>query len=382
MGLLSAAVDAAGGTLADQWIEYFTAGDFDEQTVVAPAILQRRNAGRGSNQRGSSNIITDGSRFTVPEKTALVITDGGRIADVTTEPGYYTFQNDGQPSVFSGSGLMSSLIQQSWERFKFGGQPGSQQLAFFVNLREIRNQRFGTPGSLPYRDYSLVPAGSAQAPVLRIRSHGLYSIRIANPVQFFQHFVPANTRFYTFADPAASDQLFNEFITSFQAALQDLSKTTDIASLASHGPELARALTTEAGPEGSWLSRFGIEVVSCAVSAIEYDSASQALMDKYNQGTMLGGAIGNAYTQTTIADAALAAGENGGSAGMMGVGLGVASVSGGLAGMQQPTGASSGVGESGPDLVALLGQLKGMLDQGLITADQFASKQAEILNRM
>ncbi|WP_430869149.1 SPFH domain-containing protein [Demequina aurantiaca] len=311
-----------------------------------------------------------------------MITDGGRITDVSTEPGYYTYRNDGQPSMFTGSGLASSLIRQSWERVKFGGIPGSQQLAYFVNRREIRDQWFGTPGALPYKDYSLVPAGSTQAPVLRIKARGMYSIRVADPVQFFQNFLPANARFYTFADPAASNQLFNEFITAFQAALQGLSRSTDIASLATHGPELARALTTEAGPEGSWLSRFGIEVVSCAVSAIEYDAASQKLMDKYNQGTMLSGAIGNAYSQTTLADAALAAGETGGGAGMMGVGIGVASVGGGLAAMQQPTGGSSGVSETVPDLVTLLGQLKGMFDQGLITDEQFAAKQAEILGRM
>jgi len=404
MGLIKAAVGAVGGSLADQWLEFITAPSFDEQLLVAPGLPQAQNAGRGSNTRASTNVISNGSRILIPENTALVTTDGGRISNVSLEPGYFTFTSDGQPSLFAGGGFRRSLISQSFERFKFGGQPGGQQLAYFINLREIRNQRFGTPGPLPYKDFSLVPPGSVQAPVLRLMARGLYSVRVVDPVLFFRNFLPANTQVYTLADEAASDQLFQEFITAFQAALQSLSRTVDIASLAMHGPELAKALTEEAGPEGSWLERFGIEVVSCAVSAIEYDEASRQLMDKYNQGMMLGGAIGNAYTQTTLADAAMAAGQTGGGAGMMGVGMGIGAMGGSLAGLQQPVvppqaPPPQAVPQAPPpavppaepvpaapapaqDPVAALGQLKALLDQGLITQEQFTAKQQEILGRM
>ncbi|MCL1897831.1 MAG: SPFH domain-containing protein, partial [Micrococcales bacterium] len=309
-----------------------------------------------------------------------------------------------------------SLVKQSWERFKYGGQPAQQQLVYFINTREIRNQLFGTQSPLPYKDFSLVPPGSVQAPVLRLMARGMYSVRVADPVLFFRNFLPANVQHYTLANDAASDQLFAEFMTVFQAALQSLSKTVEIASLATHGPELAKALTNEAGPEGSWLERFGLEVVSCAISAIEYDQQSQELMDKYNQGMMLGGAIGNAYTQTTLADAAMAAGQSGGGAGMMGVGMGIGAMGGSLAGLQQPVApaapapvhpqsvaggpppappaetaappvaAAAAPAAAAPapavDPVAALGQLKSMLDQGLITQEQFAAKQQEILGRM
>ena len=263
MGLISAAVGAVGGTLADQWLDFFTAPTFDEQTIVAPGVFQERNRGRGSNRSASANVISDGSRVVVPENTAVIITDGGGIVSVSTEPGYFVFRNDGQPSIFSGvRAVRKSLIRQSWERFKFGGQPGQQQLIYFVNLREIRNLRFGTPGPLPYKDFSLVPEAPARH---RSCASGRgASTRYASsiPIRFFRNFLPANTQFYSLADEAASGQLRQEFITAFQAALQSLSRTTDIASLASHGPELAAALTNEGGPDGSWLERFGLEVVA------------------------------------------------------------------------------------------------------------------------
>ena len=382
MGLISAAVGAVGGTLADQWPDFFVAPTFDEQTIVAPGIFQESNRGRGSNRSSSANVITDGSRVVVPENTAVIITDGGRIASFSTEPGYFVFRNDGQPSMFNGSGIRESLIRQSWERFKFGGQPSQQQLIYYVNLREIRNLQFGTPGPLPYKDFSLAPEGSSQAPVLRLRARGQYSVRVVDPLRFFRNFLPANAKYYSVADEASSSQLRQEFLTAFQAALQSLSRTTDIASLASHGPELAAALTNEGGPEGSWLERFGLEVVGAAISTVDYDDASRELMDKYNKGLMLGGGIGNAYTQTTIADSAMTMAESGeGGTGMMGLAMGLGAIGGTVSGLTQPT-APDAPAAAASDPVAVLGQLKGMLDQGLITPEQYAAKQQEVLGRM
>lgn len=380
MGLISAGVGAVRGTLADQWLDFFTAPVFDEQTLVAPGLLQANNSGRGSNTQGSSNIVSDGARIVVPEGTAVVITDGGGIVSMSTEPGYFVFRNDGQPSVFAGSGFRRSLILQSWERFKFGGEPAQQQLIYFVNLHEVRNQRFGTPGPLPYRDFSLVPPGSSQAPVLRVKARGQFSVRIVDPIRFFRNFLPANARFYTLADAAANAQLTQEFITAFQSALQSMSRTTDIASLAAHGPELAAMLTNDGGPERSWIERFGLEVVGVAVSAIEYDQESRDLMDKYNKGVLLGGGVGNAYAQATVADSALALAEAGGSGtDLIGLAMGLGAIGGTVSGLTQPTAPASAPVS---DPVVVLGQLKAMLDQGLISQEQYAAKQQEILSRM
>jgi membrane protease subunit (stomatin/prohibitin family) len=150
-----------------------------------------------------------------------------------------------------------------------------------------------------------------------------------------------------------------------------------------HGPDLAAALTNEGGPEGSWIERFGLEVVGAAITAIEYDQASRELMDKYNSGMLLGGGIGNAYTQTTIADSALAMANSGeAGAGMMGIAMGVGAIGGTLSGLAQPVASEAPAAPKPADPVTVLGQLKAMLDQGLITPEQYAAKQQEVLNRM
>lgn len=383
MGLISAARDAVSGTLADQWAEFITAPVFDEQTMVAPGVLERNKRGRRSHWDSSANIISDGSCLAVPEGTAALIIDGGRIVGVSTEPGYFVFRNDGQPSLFTGSGPRRSLIEQSWERFKFRGQPSQQQYACYVNLREIRGLGFGTPGPLPYKDFSLVPPGSTQAPVLRLRARGQYSVQVVDPIRFFRNFLPVNVVSYSLSDGTANAQLSQEFIAAFQAALQSLSRTTDIASIASHGTELATALTTVGGSNSSWLERFGLVVAGVAVSAIEYDETSREILDKYNRGVLLGGAVGNAYTQTTIADSLLAVANNGdGSAGMMGIAMGVGAIGGTLSGLEQPVVPPTPTAPAPADPVDALRQLKAMLDQDLITSEQYAAKQQEILSRM
>lgn len=371
MGLTRAAIDAVTGTLADQWGDFYTAPVFDEQTFVARAVLQERNRGRGLFRRGSKDVLTDGTRIAVPENTALIITDGGRIISFSSEPGYFVFENDGQPSIFTGSHVRESLVEQAWERFKFGGTPAQQQHIYFINLREIRSIRFGTPGPLPYKDHSLARIGSTHAPVLRLRARGQYSVRIVNPIRFFFDFLPANVHEYSITDEAARAQLNQEFISAFQAALQSLSRTTDIATLATHSTQLAAALSSTEGPGGSWLVRFGLEIVSVAVSTIEYDEESRLLMDKYNTGAMLGGEIGAAYAQSTAIDslADMAEARHHGDS--------IADLDRGV-----NTVADTAFPSPANDPAAALRQLKSLLDQGLITQEQYAAKQQEVIDRM
>jgi membrane protease subunit (stomatin/prohibitin family) len=156
----------------------------------------------------------------------------------------------------------------------------------------------------------------------------------------------------------------------------------EIADLPAHGPELAQAMMADKGPEGSWLTRWGIEIVSVGVEAIEYDDESKKIMDQYNAGLVMQGSVGNAYTQTTIANAAMAAGENGGNTGMMGVGMGVNAMGGVVAGMQQPPTPPTPQADSNTNHATALAQAKALLDQGLITQEQFTTKQQEILARI
>ncbi len=147
MGLVQAVKGAVGGVLADQWKDFYTVpAGLPSTAALFAAVPQGTNAGRGSNTSGSSNIITNGSKIIVPEGYGLLLFQDGAITAFVAEPGGYEWRSDdlNSQSIFAGDGLVSTFIKQSWERFKFGGQPGSQQAAYFVSLKELPDNRFGT----------------------------------------------------------------------------------------------------------------------------------------------------------------------------------------------------------------------------------------------
>ena len=55
MGLIKAALGAAGGVMADQWKEYFYCESIPENVMAVKG--QRRVSGRSSNTKGSSRTV-------------------------------------------------------------------------------------------------------------------------------------------------------------------------------------------------------------------------------------------------------------------------------------------------------------------------------------
>ena len=119
-----------------------------------PAVPRGTNAGRGSNTRGSDNVITNGSKIVVPPGYGLVLMEDGAITGFASEPGGYEWNSQALDSmgIFSGGDVAGSLVAMSWERFKFGGRPSARQQAFFVTLKELPNNRFGTQSEIYWDD--------------------------------------------------------------------------------------------------------------------------------------------------------------------------------------------------------------------------------------
>ncbi|UMG93020.1 SPFH domain-containing protein [Nocardioides sp. TF02-7] len=220
MGLIQAAVGAVGGTLGDQWLDFYGLPDgLPPTAALFPAVPKGRNAGRGSNDSGSAGIITNGSKIIVPEGYGLVLLEDGAFTGFAAEPGAYIWQSDepASQSVFSGGGLVDSIVKQSWERFKFGGRPSAQQTAVFVALKELPNNRFGTQSEIYWDDAFL----NTQVGAI---TRGTYTLRIVDPLTFIRNFVPANVISgravfdFTDIDNPAGEQLFNEVVGSLAPA--------------------------------------------------------------------------------------------------------------------------------------------------------------------
>jgi membrane protease subunit (stomatin/prohibitin family) len=389
MGLFKAFSGAIGGAFADQWKDFYTVpSGLAPTAAVFPAVPQGTNAGRGSNTKASDGIITNGSKIVVPEGYGLVLIQDGQFTGLTVEPGGYEWRsNDLQStSIFAGDGVVAPLIKQSWERFKFGGQPGSQQAAIFVSLKELPNNRFGTQSEVYWDDAYL----NAQVGAL---TRGTYTLRILDPLLFIKNFLPVNyitgREVFDFTDLEndQATQLFNEVVGSLSQAFSfytnDPGKGNRIIKIQQDSVGFAQSLSAAVETNYAWRADRGLEIVKTAILAIEYDENTRELLKTVQRADALAGSRGNSNLQASVAAGFEGAGENQGSAGL--VGLGMAAGATGLGGLMQPnTPTPAPEQEQAPtapaeDPYEKLAKLKKLLDGDVISQAEFDAAKAKLL---
>lgn len=376
MGLVRAVMDSVGGVLADQWKDFYTVpAGLPSTAALFAAVPQGTNAGRGSNTGASSNIITNGSKIVVPEGYGLLLFQEGKLTGFVAEPGGYEWRSDdlNSQSIFAGDDIVSTLITQSWERFKFGGQPGSQQAAFFVSLKELPDNRFGTQSEIYWDDGFLNTQVGAV-------TRGSYTLKIVDPILFVKNFVPASylqpgmVFDFTDLDNAAASQLFNEVVGSLAPAFSlytnDPSKGNRITKIQQDSVGFAKSLSDAVEQAYQWKSDRGLAITKTAIVSIEYDATTRELLKTVQRADALSGARGNSNLQASVAQGIQSAGEHSGAAGLVGIGM----ATGGLAGLQQQPAAPAA-----DDPVAKLKKAKEMLDLGLITQGDYDALKAKAL---
>lgn len=397
MGFIKAFTGALGGTFADQWKDFYAPRQGVSGTVgLYPAVPSGTNAGRGENTKGSENIITNGSKIIVPEGTALITIQDGAITGLVAEPGGFIFSSDdpNSQSMFAGNGIFGQTLKQTWERVKFGGQPGSQQLAFYVNLKEIPNNKFGTQSEIYWDDAFF---GTQVGAVTR----GTYTLKIVDPLLFVKNFVPSkylqpNAPEFDFADMDndAGTQLFNEVVGTLSAAFSnytnDPSKGNRISKIQADQIGFAQAMSQAVEDAYQWKTTRGLEIVKTAILAIEYDEDTKELMKDVKKADALSGSRGNSFMQQAVARGMQSAGENGGGANMAFMGMGM-NVAGGMMGgmQQQPTSSSYQPAfgqqqavtdqQTPQDPTTKLLEMKKLLDAGAITQEDYDKIKNQLL---
>ena len=387
MGFIRAFAGSLGGTFADQWKDFYVPmPNVPATAAIFRAVPQGTNNGRGENTKGSENIITNGSKILVPDGMALVTLQDGAVTGCVTQAGGYIYTSDdpNSKSLFSGDGIVASTITQSWERFKFGGQPGSQQLAFYVNLKEIPNNRFGTQSEIYWDDAYL----NAQVGAI---TRGTYSLKILDPILFVKNFVPvaylqAGAPVFDFADMDndAGAQLFNEVVGSLSAAFSnytnDPSKGNRITKIQGDQIGFAQSLSQAVEDAYRWKTDRGLEIVKVAIQAIEYDEDTKKLLSDVKKADALSGNRGNSFMQQAVARGMQAAGENpnGGGAAMAFMGMGLNSVGNAVGGLQQQPNQPAN-NQPQEDPYEKLAKLKKLLDEGVITQEDFDKAKQKLL---
>ena len=410
MGFIKAFSGALSSTFADQWKDFYGPSEGVPATAALfKAVPKGTNNGVGENYKGQENVITNGSKIIVPEGTALITLQDGQITGLIAEPGGFEFKSDdpNSKSMFAGDGILSSTIGTSWERFKFGGQATSQQLAFYINLKEIPNNRFGTQSEIYWDDAYL----NTQVGAI---TRGTYTLKIVDPLLFVKNFVPQKyltpgAPVFDFADMDndAATQLFNEVVGTLSAAFSnytnDPSKGNRIAKIQADQIGFAQAMSQAVEEAYQWKASRGLEIVKTAILSIEYDEDTKTLLSDVKKADALSGARGNSFMQQSVARGVQAAGENGGGTGMAFMGMGMQAGSGMMNGMQQPANANQNpfinvagatnvqsevqqapVEQVQPsatqaDPYAELKKAKELLDAGIITQEDFEAKKKQLL---
>ena len=325
MGLIRAAISAVGGTMADQWKEFFICESLDADVLAVKG--QKRIGSRSANKKGSDNLITSGSGIAVADGQCALIVEQGKIVEVCAEPGEYTYDASTEPTIFSGN-LGSSLDQVFdviGKRFTYGGDTGKDQRIYYINTKELIDNKFGTPNPVPFR---VVDRNIGLDVDVSVRCSGVYSYRISNPLLFYAN-VCGNIE-QEYRREELDHQLKTEFISALQPAF---AKISDLEirpnALPGHVTELCDAMNEAL--TGKWANTRGITVVSVAIGTIDLPKEDAEMIKQAQKTAILRDPMMAAATLTEAQAGAMktAAGNSAGA--MTGfMGLGMAAQNGGM----------------------------------------------------
>ena len=272
MGLIRAGAGALGGTIADQWKEFFCCDAIDKDTLVVKGV--KRITSRSSNTKGNDNIISNGSGIAVADGQCMIIVEQGKVVEVCAEPGEFIYDASTEPSIFSGS--LGKAILDTFriigKRFTFGGDTAKDQRVYYFNTKEIVDNKFGTATPIPFR---VVDSRVGLDLDTGVRCNGVYSYKITNPLLFYTNVCGNVENEYT--RDALEGQMRTEMMTALQPAFARISEMgIRYSALPGHTTELAEALNQELS--GKWSKLRGIEIVSLGVSGVKASEEDEQMI--------------------------------------------------------------------------------------------------------
>ena len=308
MGLIKAAVGAVGSTLHDQWKEYIKCEDLGNDILMKKVTTP-------------NGIISKNSAIQVAPGQIAVIFQSGQILDATAEDGIYTFDQSSSPSFFAGQ--FGDVFKEMWTRFTYGGGTSKEQAVFYINAKEIIDNKFGTPAPIPFQDWShpIPNQMTGQMTPLRVevKCFGKYTFTISDPALFMSK-IAGTAEEYRKDD--IIEQMRSEVIGAFQNVLNELGSSNHkvpVLELPSATEEIKKAMDEKVFDQP--IRDRGISLEGFVVESVTLDDESEKKIDDYELSSnsfMQQGKLVGSYGRA-VQDAANNA--NGAATGMMGVGM-------------------------------------------------------------
>lgn len=315
MGLIRLAIGAISSALKDQTLEVFESGQMEDGVLMKPAAQVMR----GGRNKGTENVISDGSTFNVSRNQCAILVENGRVHDLVigdeNTEGQYRYDSSTEPSLLVGGfDELKPVLNNVWERFTVGGQAKNVMRLCYINLQEIRDNKIGL-GNVPFRD-------SEFQITVKVQGFGRYSFRIKNPVAFFENICNDPSKVVYKED--LTPQMKSEVLASMQPALGRIA-AQGIAydMLINYPTQIADELNKELNSK--WEQLRGIVMVSLALESVTVDDASAEKISKLQEARAMGSnaAIAGGRLVNAQANAMEAAASNsaGAMTGFMGLGM-------------------------------------------------------------
>ena len=333
MGLIKAGLGAIGGVLADQWKEFFTCDALDNDVLVTRG--QKQISGRSSNTKGHDNVISNGSGIAVADGQCMIIVEQGKVVEVCAEPGQFTYDSSTEPSIFAGK-FGQSLIdtfKSVGKRFAYGGDTGKDQRVYYINTKEILNNKFGTPSPIMFE---VMNKRIGMSRTVQVRCNGIYSYIISDPLLFYTRLC-GNVE-GEFTRDRIDDQLKTEFIDALQPAFGALSELElRPAQIPNKAAELKKAMNDAL--KADWAETRGISIEKIALNPITLTEEDMKKINEMEDAATMGSnpfmMAGRMTNATANAMETAAANEGGAMNGFIGMNMAGGAMGGGFNAAQQ-----------------------------------------------
>jgi membrane protease subunit (stomatin/prohibitin family) len=313
----------------------------------------------------AGNEIQYGGSLTVRESQMALFINEGTVADVFG-PGRYTLTTNTLP-------VLTYL--KNWD--KLFQSPFKSDVVFFSTRQQI-DQRWGTTQPVTIRDKDFG--------AVRLRAFGNYNYRVADPKKFFTEISGTRER-YTVED------LDGQLRAMLLQHISDAVASSGLAflDLAANQVEFAQQLKAATAPA---FEAIGLTLEGVTVQNLSLPDELQKVLDQKIGMGMVGNDMGKFMQyQTAQAMPKFAEGAASGGGGVvgdaMGLGAGVAlgqvmaqQLSQGLQGAQPAAAPAAPAGVRPDEVMATIEKLADLKAKGILTAEEFDAKKAELLKKL
>ena len=262
MGIFS----AIGSALTSQFIDVIEWKDSSDNTMV---YRYDRNG----------KEIMMGAQLTVRESQVAIMVNEGKLADIF-QPGRYELSTQNMP-------IMTAL--KSW---KYGFNSPFKAEVYFINTKQFLDQKWGTSNPVMMRD--------AEFGMVRLRAHGIYSCKVADPVTFLKEAFGTNA--YMSVE-GVTGQIKRTLVSGLSDAIAQ-SKIPAL-DLAANYDELSQYALQTLSPR---IANLGLRLESFVIENISLPDEVEKAMDRRTSMGVVGDL--NQYAQFQAAEAIRDAANN------------------------------------------------------------------------